>query len=161
PGDDLREAEADNGCRRRMPQEAGNCQRLDALVSSLHGSRHSRPCVSLLASVGQSYQPPRLACAARVRILSSGRESHVIQYFGRSGGQTPRGPMNDRRDDEENRLSARAARYVRVGTNVGAVAARVAGQRLLGRNGDDAANAAALAAALGGLKGPIMKVAQL
>ncbi|HEY1243428.1 MAG TPA: AarF/ABC1/UbiB kinase family protein [Hyphomicrobiaceae bacterium] len=69
--------------------------------------------------------------------------------------------MNDRRDEEENRLSARAARYVRVGTNVGAVAARVAGQRLFGREGDDAANAAALAAALGGLKGPIMKVAQM
>jgi predicted unusual protein kinase regulating ubiquinone biosynthesis (AarF/ABC1/UbiB family) len=69
--------------------------------------------------------------------------------------------LNDRRDEEENRLSARAARYVRVGTNVGAVAARVAGQRLLGREGDDAANAAALAAALGGLKGPIMKVAQM
>jgi predicted unusual protein kinase regulating ubiquinone biosynthesis (AarF/ABC1/UbiB family) len=69
--------------------------------------------------------------------------------------------MNDRRDEEENRLSARAARYVRVGTNVGAVAARVAGQRIFGREGDDAANAAALAAALGGLKGPIMKVAQM
>jgi predicted unusual protein kinase regulating ubiquinone biosynthesis (AarF/ABC1/UbiB family) len=69
--------------------------------------------------------------------------------------------LNDRRDEEENRLSARAARYVRVGTNVGAVAARVAGQRLFGRDGDDAANAAALAAALGGLKGPIMKVAQM
>jgi predicted unusual protein kinase regulating ubiquinone biosynthesis (AarF/ABC1/UbiB family) len=69
--------------------------------------------------------------------------------------------LNDRRDEEENRLSARAARYVRVGTNVGAVAARVAGQRLLGRESDDAANAAALAAALGGLKGPIMKVAQM
>jgi len=69
--------------------------------------------------------------------------------------------VNDRRDEEENRLSARAARYVRVGTNVGAVAARVAGQRLFGREGDDAANAAALAAALGGLKGPIMKVAQM
>jgi predicted unusual protein kinase regulating ubiquinone biosynthesis (AarF/ABC1/UbiB family) len=69
--------------------------------------------------------------------------------------------LNDRRDDEENRLSARAARYVRVGTNVGVVAARMAGQRLFGREGDDAANAAALAAALGGLKGPIMKVAQM
>jgi predicted unusual protein kinase regulating ubiquinone biosynthesis (AarF/ABC1/UbiB family) len=67
----------------------------------------------------------------------------------------------DRKDEEENRLSARAARYVRVGTNVGAVAARVAGQRLLGLGADDTANAAALAAALGGLKGPIMKVAQL
>ena len=69
--------------------------------------------------------------------------------------------MSDRKDDEENRLSARAARYVRVGTNVGAVAARVAGQRLFGLDKNDAGNAAALAAALGGLKGPIMKVAQL
>ena len=69
--------------------------------------------------------------------------------------------MNDRKDEEENRLSARAARYLRVGSSVGAVAARVAGQRLFGLEADDAANAAALAAALGGLKGPIMKVAQL
>jgi predicted unusual protein kinase regulating ubiquinone biosynthesis (AarF/ABC1/UbiB family) len=69
--------------------------------------------------------------------------------------------LNDKRDEEENRLSARAARYMRVGTNVGAVAARVASQRLFGLDADDAKNAAALAAALGGLKGPIMKVAQL
>ena len=64
-------------------------------------------------------------------------------------------------DDEANRFSARAARYVRVGTNVGAIAARVAGQRLLGREDDKSRNAADLAAALGGLKGPMMKVAQL
>jgi predicted unusual protein kinase regulating ubiquinone biosynthesis (AarF/ABC1/UbiB family) len=64
-------------------------------------------------------------------------------------------------DSEANRLSARAARYVRVGANVGAVAARVAGQRLLGLEADSVRNAAELAAALGGLKGPIMKVAQL
>jgi predicted unusual protein kinase regulating ubiquinone biosynthesis (AarF/ABC1/UbiB family) len=69
--------------------------------------------------------------------------------------------LNDRRDEEQNRLSARAARYVRVGTNVGAVAARVASQRIFGLDADDSKNAMALAAALGGLKGPIMKVAQL
>ena len=46
--------------------------------------------------------------------------------------------MNDKKDQEENRLSARAARYVRVGTNVGAVAARVASQRLFGLDADDA-----------------------
>jgi len=67
----------------------------------------------------------------------------------------------DQDDQEENRFSARAARYVKVGTNVGAVAARVASQRLFGLDADDSKNAAALAAALGGLKGPIMKVAQL
>ncbi|MEO0670510.1 MAG: AarF/ABC1/UbiB kinase family protein [Pseudomonadota bacterium] len=62
---------------------------------------------------------------------------------------------------EDNRLSARARRYVRVGGQVGGVAARVASQRLFGLQTDDAKEAAALAKALGGLKGPLMKVAQL
>jgi len=65
------------------------------------------------------------------------------------------------RDREANRLTARAARYARVGTRVGGVAARIAGTRLLGLDNQRGGNAAALAAALGGLKGPIMKVAQL
>ena len=65
-------------------------------------------------------------------------------------------------DLERNRFSARAARYARVGTNVGGVAARVAGApRFSACELDRARNAAELAAALGGLKGPIMKVAQL
>ena len=63
--------------------------------------------------------------------------------------------------NEDNRFSARAARYVKVGANVGTVAAKVAGQRLFGIEGNDRAHAAELAAALGGLKGPLMKVAQL
>ena len=61
---------------------------------------------------------------------------------------------------EDNRFAARAARYARVGANMGGVAARMAGARLLGGN-DETANAAALGKALGGLKGPIMKMAQL
>ena len=65
------------------------------------------------------------------------------------------------RDTEANRFSARAARYARVGANVGGVAARIAGQRLFGGGERNASNAAVLANALGGLKGPIMKVAQL
>jgi predicted unusual protein kinase regulating ubiquinone biosynthesis (AarF/ABC1/UbiB family) len=64
-------------------------------------------------------------------------------------------------DSERNRFSARARRYARVGTRVGGVAARIAGQRLVGAQGGREGNALALAAALGGLKGPIMKVAQL
>ncbi len=64
-------------------------------------------------------------------------------------------------DREANRFSARAARYARVGANVGGVAARMAGARLMGRGPNRSRNAAELAAALGGLKGPIMKVAQL
>ena len=54
-------------------------------------------------------------------------------------------------DGEENRFSARAARYARVGANVGGVAARIAGARLFGIDGRNASNAAALATALGGL----------
>ena len=65
------------------------------------------------------------------------------------------------KDSERNRFSARASRYARVGANVGGVAAKMAGQRFLGLRGDRANNAASLAAALGGLKGPLMKVAQL
>src|SRR6266566_7117132 len=52
-------------------------------------------------------------------------------------------------DREANRFSARAARYAR------------AGARILGLALDRGRNAIELAAALGGLKGPIMKVAQL
>ncbi len=64
-------------------------------------------------------------------------------------------------DTEKNRFSARARRYARVGVNVGGVAAKAAGARLFGLDLDRGRNAAELAAALGGLKGPIMKVAQL
>jgi predicted unusual protein kinase regulating ubiquinone biosynthesis (AarF/ABC1/UbiB family) len=64
-------------------------------------------------------------------------------------------------DLEKNRFSARAARYARVGTNVGGVAAKFAASRLFGFGLDRGKNAAELTAALGGLKGPIMKVAQL
>src|SRR5829696_7036542 len=67
----------------------------------------------------------------------------------------------EKTDRERNRLSARAARYARVGTNVGGIAARLAGARFLGLDLDRGKNALELAAALGGLKGPIMKVAQL
>src|SRR6516165_3396481 len=64
-------------------------------------------------------------------------------------------------DREANRFSARAARYARVGANMSGVAARFAGSRLLGLALDRGKNAAELALALGGLKGPIMKAAQL
>ena len=64
-------------------------------------------------------------------------------------------------DGEANRLARRVQRYARVGTNVGGIAARIASQYILGVDPDSDRNAAELARALGGLKGPIMKVAQL
>src|SRR5215208_171172 len=65
------------------------------------------------------------------------------------------------RDRQQNRFSARAARYARVGTNVGGVAAKFAASRLFGFGLDRGRNASDLAAALGGPKGTIRKVAQL
>jgi len=64
-------------------------------------------------------------------------------------------------DSEKNRFAARARRYAKVGSKLGGTAARFAGARFFGVPLDRAANALELAAALGGLKGPIMKVAQL
>ena len=64
------------------------------------------------------------------------------------------------RDTEANRFTARAARYARVGVNMSGVAARMASGRFFGANGQ-VTNAAALTQALGGLKGPMMKVAQM
>lgn len=62
-------------------------------------------------------------------------------------------------DRERNRLSRRVGRYARVGASVGGVALRMAGRQIAG-GGQRERNAAQLAAALGGLKGPLMKVAQ-
>ncbi|TAL82718.1 MAG: AarF/ABC1/UbiB kinase family protein [Beijerinckiaceae bacterium] len=64
-------------------------------------------------------------------------------------------------NDESDRFSARAARHLRVGAHVGGAAARIAGARLFGGPLNDAQSAAALAQALGRLKGPLMKVAQM
>ncbi|MDR3516312.1 MAG: AarF/ABC1/UbiB kinase family protein [Azospirillaceae bacterium] len=62
---------------------------------------------------------------------------------------------------EENSLGGRLARYARVSTAMGGLAARLAGERYLGLSADRPARAAELRQALGGLKGPLMKVAQI
>lgn len=62
---------------------------------------------------------------------------------------------------ENNSLGGRAKRYARVGRAVGGLAARVAGERYLGLNLDKGKHAEDLKQALGGLKGPLMKVAQI
>jgi hypothetical protein len=63
-------------------------------------------------------------------------------------------------DREKNRFSARAARYARVGTNVGGSRAKLppAGCSAVARPRQERVGSGG---ALGGLKGPIMKVAQL
>jgi predicted unusual protein kinase regulating ubiquinone biosynthesis (AarF/ABC1/UbiB family) len=64
-------------------------------------------------------------------------------------------------DEEASSLAGRLARYARVGAGVGGVAARMVGARALGRETDLGIEAADVARLLGGLKGPLMKVAQL
>jgi predicted unusual protein kinase regulating ubiquinone biosynthesis (AarF/ABC1/UbiB family) len=64
-------------------------------------------------------------------------------------------------DGDEDSLPGRMRRYARVSTAMGGLAARLAGERYLGFPLDRARHAADLKAALGGIKGPLMKVAQL
>ena len=63
-------------------------------------------------------------------------------------------------NDEGTTLGQRVNRYARVTTAMGGVAARLAGERLFGMGSGDA-TARQLKDALGGLKGPLMKVAQI
>jgi predicted unusual protein kinase regulating ubiquinone biosynthesis (AarF/ABC1/UbiB family) len=62
---------------------------------------------------------------------------------------------------DENNFTGRVRRYAQVGAAVGGLAARLAGERYLGIGIDRQRHAADLKAALGGIKGPLMKVAQL
>ena len=62
---------------------------------------------------------------------------------------------------EGDRLTSRVKRYARVGTTMGGLAARFAGGRFLGLSLDKGEHAAELREVLGGLKGPLMKVAQI
>ena len=62
---------------------------------------------------------------------------------------------------ERNTLGGRVKRYARVGGAVGGLAARLAGAKYLGTTLDKDAHARDLRDALGGLKGPLMKVAQI
>jgi predicted unusual protein kinase regulating ubiquinone biosynthesis (AarF/ABC1/UbiB family) len=61
----------------------------------------------------------------------------------------------------ENTFGGRVRRYAQVSGTMGGLAARLAGQRLLGIDIDQTRHAEELRLALGGLKGPLMKVAQL
>ena len=62
---------------------------------------------------------------------------------------------------DDDSFTGRMRRYARVGGAMGGLAARLAGERYLGLPIDRERHAADLKAALGGIKGPLMKVAQL
>ena len=58
-------------------------------------------------------------------------------------------------------VGGRLKRYARVTTTMSGLAARLASERYLGMEIDRSKNAVQLREALGGLKGPLMKVAQI
>jgi len=70
-------------------------------------------------------------------------------------------PAASMASSEPNRLGSRIKRYAQVSTTVGGLAARLAGEKVLGIPRDPARTAADLRTALGALKGPLMKVAQI
>lgn len=68
---------------------------------------------------------------------------------------------DDRPDPERDRLSGRVRRFAQVGVGLAGAGAAYGANRLFGGDETDAKNARALKAALGGLKGPLMKAAQM
>src|SRR5260370_37146782 len=62
---------------------------------------------------------------------------------------------------DDDSFTGRMRRYAQVGGAMGGLAARLAGERYLGMPIDRGRHAADLKTALGGIKGPLMKVAQL
>ncbi len=64
-------------------------------------------------------------------------------------------------ENERNSIAGRFRRYAAVGGAVGGMAARMAGQRIFGVEVPPGRRAGELRAALGSLKGPLMKVAQI
>ena len=61
---------------------------------------------------------------------------------------------------EPSTVSGKLKRYAKVSKTVGSVTTKIAGRKLIGKN-DEIKNADLIFNALGGLKGPLMKVAQL
>ena len=64
-------------------------------------------------------------------------------------------------DPERDRLSGRVARFARVGAGLSGAAAAMGANAILGGGDLEARNARAVKAALGQLKGPLMKIAQM
>lgn len=64
-------------------------------------------------------------------------------------------------EKEDSRVGRRVRRYAQVGGSVGGLAAQLVGSRVFGRDLDRTKHSSELKAALGGLKGPLMKAAQI
>jgi predicted unusual protein kinase regulating ubiquinone biosynthesis (AarF/ABC1/UbiB family) len=68
---------------------------------------------------------------------------------------------DDPRDPERDRFSGRLSRFAKVGAGLSGAAVSYGANRVFGGEDASARNAKALKAALGGLKGPLMKAAQM
>jgi predicted unusual protein kinase regulating ubiquinone biosynthesis (AarF/ABC1/UbiB family) len=68
---------------------------------------------------------------------------------------------DDPRDPERDRFSGRLSRFAKVGAGLSGAAVSYGTNRVFGGEDANARNAKALKAALGGLKGPLMKAAQM
>ena len=79
---------------------------------------------------------------------------------GKGGGKAGESRPDAAYDDADS-LPSRLKRYARVGQTMGGLAVRLAGNQLFGVRLDRPEHAAEIKAALGGLKGPLMKVAQI
>ena len=64
-------------------------------------------------------------------------------------------------DEDDGGIGRRLKRYARVTGTMSNLAMKIAGERYLGLSVDRGEHAAKLRDALGGLKGPLMKVAQI
>jgi len=70
-------------------------------------------------------------------------------------------PVRKMKDVEANKTTTRLKRYATVTSAVGGSVARAATDKLLGRDADHSLQAKAMTKALGRLKGPVMKIAQM
>src|SRR3990170_6620737 len=75
--------------------------------------------------------------------------------------EKPETGHKDYSNEGDSRLSGRVRRYAKVGSSVGGLAAQVVGARYLGIGLDRGKHSSDLKLALGGLKGPLMKAAQI
>jgi predicted unusual protein kinase regulating ubiquinone biosynthesis (AarF/ABC1/UbiB family) len=90
----------------------------------------------------------------------------MSQHDGDSPVNEPKGNGPNDNDEDfgqegDSRLSGRVRRYAKVGSSVGGLAAQVVGARYFGLGLDRGKHSSELKAALGGLKGPLMKAAQI
>ena len=119
-----------------------------------------------LAALGRHPEGPALARGLKARLQQL--DAAQLAYKGlvespRHSGRRPcplRGVFRMSRRDESS-LAGQLSRYARVGAGMGTAVARVAAGRLMSSERDFEAEAKLLGDALGSLKGPLMKVAQL